>query len=95
MTLYTLTKSNRKGKRFQVYKYGEPPVHFGSDTNNTYIDHNDTTTKNAWIARHGANSDFTNPSTASFWAYWLLWNRRTLKASIRDIKRKFNITVIY
>jgi hypothetical protein len=69
--------SNRKGKRFYVI-YNNKPIHFGSNTNNTFIDHHDEKIRKAWKARHSkilkdGKPAYKNKTSAEFWSYNLLW----------------------
>ena len=48
---FTLKKSNRKGKRFEIVM-SDHSHHFGSDVGKTFIDHKDDKKKKAWNARH-------------------------------------------
>ena len=45
-----------------------------------------------YLKRH-ANEDWTDETTAGFWARWLLWNKPTIAASIRDATRRFGLDV--
>ena len=68
--------SNRKGKRFYVI-YNKP-IHFGSDTNNTFIDHHDEKIRKAWKARHSkilkdGKPAYKNKTSPEFWSYNILW----------------------
>lgn len=47
--------------------------------------------KKAYIARHKVNEDFNNPLTAGSLAKNILWNKPTIKESIADFKKKFNL----
>jgi len=47
--------------------------------------------KEAYIARHKVNEQFNNPTTAGALSRWILWNKPTVKASIADYKKRFNI----
>lgn len=72
--------SNRKEKRFYVI-YNNKPIHFGSNTNNTFIDHHDEKIRKAWKARHSKILDskgvpfITKKTSASYWATKILWNK--------------------
>lgn len=66
-------------------------VHFGSKGSSTYIDHNDEKKKDAYIARHKVNENWNDPTTAGSLARYILWNKKTLSASISDFKQKFNL----
>lgn len=47
--------------------------------------------KDAYLARHKDNEDWTTPYTAGSAARWILWNKPTLEASWNDYKRRFNL----
>jgi hypothetical protein len=54
--------------------------------------------KKSYIARHKNNEDWTisGYSSAGFWSRWILWNKRTIPESIKDIHKRFsNIKVFY
>ena len=67
-------------KQHEVRKYGS-----------TYIDHKNNTLKDAWIARHDVRGSFNDPMSASALARWVLWNKKTLRESIADYKRRFKL----
>ena len=66
-------------------------VSFGLKGGNTFIEHKNTKTKDAWIARHSVTGDWTKPDTASSLAFHILWNKPTLSASYNDYLKKFNL----
>jgi len=39
--------------------------------------------------------DWNDPETAGFFSRWLLWGENTLKKSIKEIEKKFNIKIHY
>ncbi len=50
--------------------------------------------KAAYIARHGAptaGEDWTKNGrkTSGFYSRWVLWNKSTIEASVRDMKKRF------
>ena len=47
--------------------------------------------KDAYIKRHQVREDWNNPYTAGALSRWILWNKPTIKASITDYKRRFNL----
>jgi hypothetical protein len=49
--------------------------------------------KDRYLQRHRANEDWTQSGILSsgFWARYLLWNRTTLKESIADVKKRFDL----
>ena len=48
-------------------------------------------TKDSYLRRHKARENWNNPMTAGAISRWVLWNRKTLEASIKDYKKKFKL----
>lgn len=74
-------------------------VNFGATGYSDYIlSGGDENKKRAYIARHSKmNEDWTinGINTAGFFARWILWNQKTLKDSIKDTEKRFNIKINY
>jgi hypothetical protein len=72
-------------------------VKFGASGYGDYTLGTSEDQKKAYIARHQANEDWTKTGyfTAGFWSRWLLWNKRTLQQSIKDIEKRFSDIKIY
>ena len=52
--------------------------------------------KKRYLDRHRKNENWNDHNTAGFYAKNLLWNKKTLTASIRDTNSKFkNIKIKY
>jgi hypothetical protein len=51
--------------------------------------HGDEERKKSYLARHAKNENWNDISTSGAWSRWLLWNKKSLRASLEDIKRKF------
>ena len=68
-----------------------PTVHFGATGYQDYTQHGDNERRASYLARHRANETWAldGVRSAGFWARWLLWNKRTLRASAADIRRRF------
>ena len=79
-----ISRSSRKDKRFKA-AFGGRAVHFGSKSGSTFIDHKDEKKKAAWEARHRVNEDWSDYDTAGALAKHLLWNKRSMKAAVRDL----------
>jgi len=65
-------------------------THFGDSNGSSFIDHKDEQKKEAWIARHKVRGTFDDPMSASSLSRFVLWNKPTLTASIKDYKTRFN-----
>ena len=90
-----LYKSPRKNKKWMVEVDGKK-VHFGGAGYSDYTKHKDPERKENYIARHKKNENWKKSGikTAGFWSRWLLWGEPTLKESIKEIERKFNVKII-
>ena len=86
----TIQKSNRAGKKY-MEKVGDKTVHFGAAGYQDFTTSKDEKRKASYLARHKANEDWTlsGVDTAGFWSRWLLWNKPSITASIRDINQRF------
>lgn len=95
--MYHLYDSTRADKKFMVITPNKKKIHFGASNYEDYTMHHDNKRKDAYIARHQHNEDWTETGldTAGFWARWLLWNKSTIKASILDIDQRFGIGIEY
>jgi len=64
---------------------------FGQKNTSDYTLHKDDDRKNNYIQRHRANEDWTKSGikTAGFYAKHVLWNKKTLQASIKDLNDKY------
>lgn len=94
-----LYNSERKTKRFKILTPDNKWIHFGLKGGSTFIDHKDKKKKEAYIARHSKiklkdGSLAVNKILSSAWlSLNILWNKPTLKQSLRDIKKRFNIVI--
>lgn len=64
-------------------------VHFGANGMSDYTIHKDDDRKKRYISRHQKNEDWENPFSAGALSRWVLWNKKTLKESIDDYKKRF------
>ena len=96
MSSYKVSSSTRDAKRFMVTKDGRVVTHFGQPGAFTYADGAPQAKKDAYLARHSKNNErWTKKgiNSAGFWARWMLWNKRSLRASASDIRARFNVPV--
>jgi len=89
-----IKKSEAKGKKFRAIVEGKT-INFGDSEAEDYTMHNDKERRSRYIARHQKNEQWTKSGikTAGFWSRWLLWNKKSIKASIDDIERSFNVKI--
>ena len=93
-----LSKSNRKNKKYKVViTDGErtKTVHFGAEGYSDFTKHKDTERKKRYIARHQKRENWNKSGiyTAGFWSRWLLWNKPTIEESIKDIEKRFKVSI--
>ena len=107
LKLIKVVPSKMDGKKLSAFflKDGKEIVrHFGSagmrdftlinDKNSKFylpkvLDRN--VVKDAYLRRHRARENWDNPLTNGALSRWLLWDKKTLSASIRAFKKKFNL----
>jgi len=102
---FRLKKSSRKNKKY-VLKGGGKTVHFGDDRYRDYLLMNDKNSKfyesnrmdrervkSNYRRRHGGDN-LKDPLSAGALSYYLLWNKKTLKASIKSYEDAFKIKII-
>ena len=66
-------------------------VHFGAAGYSDFLKHRDEERKKRYIDRHKARENWSDPMTAGALSRYILWNKPTLKASIADYKKRFNL----
>jgi hypothetical protein len=69
----------------------EVVVSFGAKGMSDYTKHKDDERKERYLLRHKMNEDWNDPMTPGALSRWILWNKKTLKASIDDFKKRFNL----
>lgn len=47
--------------------------------------------KERYLNRHKKNENWEKPDTPGALSRWILWNKKTLKASLKDYKNKFKV----
>jgi hypothetical protein len=89
----SVKKSDKTGKKYMAIIDGKKTIHFGQSGASDFTIHKDLERKQRYINRHKKREEhiWDNPTTPSFWAKNLLWNKETLKESINDINKRYNI----
>ena len=85
-----IKKSSKKGKKYDATIDGKKTISFGAKGYSDFTLSKDKDKKDAYIARHKKNENWSDPETAGFYAKHLLWNKPTFKESFKDLKSKFN-----
>jgi len=103
MKLLSIKPSDRKEKRYvaefcqckgesKCKSEERKKTHFGYKGGSTYIDHKDDKKKDAYIARHKVNENWSDPTSAGALAFHILWGPTTsLRENIKKFKNKFNL----
>ena len=87
-----ITPSDKTNKKFTAVINNDKKIHFGDSRYSDYTLHKDTERKKAYLARH-KKDNYTNPNYPGFYATNLLWNKPTLKESIKNTNEKYNINI--
>lgn len=89
---YPYPATNKRHKFFIITDTGRK-ISFGQYGAEDFTIHKDEERKKLYIIRHKKreekNWNKSGINTASFWSYFLLWNKPTLEASYKDIQKKF------
>lgn len=95
MRLKTIRRSHKQEKKWDAVfdKDGrEKVVSFGQRGYSDFTKHKDRTRRSRYIKRHsGMGESWNKADTPGALSRWILWNKPSLKSSIADFKRKFNL----
>ncbi len=87
----SLLKGKKKTAVFTMSDGSRRTVHFGAAGMSDFTKNKDEDRKKRYIDRHRARENWNDPLTAGALSRWVLWNKPTLKESILDFKRRFNL----
>jgi hypothetical protein len=83
-----------------IHKYyviiNNKKVYFGAKGYSDFIlSDGDKLKKKNYLARHSKNEDWSinGIEKAGFWSRYILWNKTTIKSSIKDIEKKFGVKI--
>jgi hypothetical protein len=96
LKLKSIKPSHKKEKKWDatfIYPDGhQKVVPFGAAGMSDYTKHKDKTRKLRYLKRHsGMGESWQKPDTPGALAKWVLWNKKTLRASIADYKKRFKL----
>ena len=87
--------TNGKNKYVATFKNKETgrtkTTHFGAVGYEDFTIHKDEERKKKYIARHKSREDWNDYTSKGSLAYYILWNKPTIRESIADYKKKFNL----
>lgn len=73
----------------------EKTVHFGAAGMSDFTINKDPERKTRYLKRHrGMGEDYTNIYSPGALAKYILWNKPTISASIKDTNEKFGVKII-
>ena len=95
---YYLYNSTNPKKKYMVKFINQATnkintIHFGAYSYDDYTITNNDERKRLYKLRH-INDNINDLSYSGAWSMNLLWNKKTLEASIKDMEHKFNINII-
>jgi hypothetical protein len=95
MKLKTLRKSLKAGKKYDAVfitdNDREKVVSFGAAGMSDFTLHHDEERKERYLNRHRKNEHWDKPDTPGALSRFILWNKKTVKASLRDYKKRFGV----
>ncbi len=95
LKLISITKSPKPDKKlvakFCTSKGRYKEVHFGAAGYSDFTIHKDLKRKNNYKNRHKSRENFKDPMSRGSLAYYILWNKTSVKSSIADYKRRFKL----
>ena len=95
LKLFAIRESEKKTKKFDAVfrdKEGkEKVVSFGQAGADDFTKTGDEEAKRLYLIRHRKNESWDKPMTPGALARWILWNKPTLKESIADYKKRFDL----
>ena len=96
MKLLAITISPDKTKKYRAYFSDGKHTDFGAKGYQNYGGvgkerHLDEKRKQNYLTRHAKRENWNDPTTAGALSRWILWNKETFAASVKDYKRRFNL----
>jgi hypothetical protein len=96
LKLIKIVKSPKPEKKYRAYFSDDTHTDFGAKGMQNYGGvgkerHLDKERKKRYISRHKSRENWNSPKTAGSLSRWVLWNKDTLRKSITDYKKRFNL----
>ena len=66
-------------------------IHFGQKSASDFTKHKDVTRRDFYISRHRKDLNTNDPARAGYLSMFVLWNKKSLHASIKDYRRRLGI----
>lgn len=94
MKLISITKSSKSDKKLDATFENNgrtKTTSFGAKGMDDFTKTHDTEQRERYRTRHAKDLTTRDPTKAGYLAWYILWNKPTIKASVADYKRKFNL----
>jgi hypothetical protein len=91
LKLSKITRSPIKGKKLRAHFSDGTHTDFGGAGMSDYTKHKDSDRMKRYLSRHRKRENWKSPKTPGALSRWVLWNKPSLRDSIRDYKRRFNL----
>lgn len=96
MKLKSVRPSHKKDKKWDAtFQYSDghtKTVPFGAKGMSDFTKHKDVTRKQRYLNRHsGMGEHWNKPDTAGALSRWVLWNKKTFRASLADFRKRFKL----
>ncbi len=93
--LLSIKESDKPDKKlmatFQMSEGRTKTTHFGSKGMDDYTITKDKEQRDRYRQRHKKDLETKDPTRAGYLAWYILWNKPTIKESIKTFKKKFNL----
>lgn len=86
-----LKPSTRKDKKWMAIFEDGTVTHFGSKGMSDFTIHNEEDRRQLYLKRHMKNENWNDYKSAGALSRWILWNKPTIQASLKDYKRRFDL----
>ena len=94
MKLLKIGKSDKPDKKLMAVFETDgrtKTTHFGSKGMDDYTLTKDKEQRERYRQRHKKDLDTKDPTRAGYLSWFILWNKPTIKESIKDYKKRFNL----
>lgn len=70
-------------------------THFGASGYSDFTQHKDEERKKRYLERHKKNENWNDYTSAGSLSRYILWYKKSLKASIEDYKKRFKLKSMF
>lgn len=93
----SIKPSTNKKKKYMAIFYDngkkKKTTHFGAAGMSDFTIHKDEDRKKRYLNRHRKNENWDKYMTAGSLSRYILWNKKTHKASVEDYIKRFNLSL--